>query len=72
MTSEQFEEEIRDVNGTKVVVTTYKIDAEFYCHVSNFEPGATIARASAIEKEVAVNEAVRKASERIIRYRRTH
>ena len=70
MTSEEFKEEIINVNGTKVLVTTYRIEEEFYCHVSNYDPGATISRASAATKEAAVNEAIKKASERIQRYRR--
>ena len=65
MKSEQFEEEIRELNGTKVLVTTYKIGDEFHCHVSN-DPGATIARASAPSKQVAVSLALEKASGRIL------
>jgi len=70
MTTEEFKEEIIDVCGTKVLVTTYKIEAEFHCHVSNYDAGATISRTSAAAKEDAMDEAIRKASERILRYRR--
>ena len=71
MTSEEFKDEIVDVSGTKVIVTTYKIGEEFHCHVSNYDPGATISRAHGVTKEAAMDEAIRKASERILRYRRS-
>jgi len=70
MTTEQFEQEIREIDGTKIRLTTYKIGGEYYCHVTNVDPDATIARASAVTREDAVKEAVKKASERIVRYRR--
>lgn len=66
MTTEQFQEEYSEVNGTKVRITTYKIGNEFHCHVANADPGATIARTKAVSKEEAVTEAIRKASERIV------
>ena len=66
MTTEEFHEEYTEVNGTRVRVTTYKIGQEFHCHVANADPGATIARTSASSKEDAVNEAIKKAAERIV------
>ncbi len=66
MISEQFQEEIREVNGTKIRVTTYKLGDKFHCHVSNTEPGATIARATGVNMEDAVNTALNKAGQRII------
>jgi len=70
MTSEEYKEEIQILDGTKVVITTYRIGDEFHCHVSNYDPGATIARAHAAMKEAAVNEAVKKATERILRHKK--
>ena len=66
MTTEHFQEEYSEVNGAKVLIITYKIGNEFHCHVANADPGATIARTSAASKEDAVNEAIKKASERIV------
>jgi hypothetical protein len=66
MNSEQFQEEFQEVNGLKIRVTTYKIGDKFHCHVSNDDPGATIARSTSTSKEVAVNSALNKASQRII------
>jgi hypothetical protein len=65
MKTENFKEEIRELNGTKIQITTYQIGAEFYCHVSNTDPGATIARATGQTDEEAKQKALEKASARI-------
>ena len=70
MTTQNYEQEVREVNGTQIRVTNYKIGDEFYCHVSNYDPDAIIARAHGSTKEVAVNEAMQKASDRLLRYHR--
>ena len=46
-------------------MTTYKIGDDYYCHVYNVDPGATIARATAATREEAVEEAMIKVSQRI-------
>ena len=66
MSNEQFQEEIREVNGIKMRVTTYKIGDKFHCHVANTEPGATIARASGENKEDALQTALNKAGQQVI------
>jgi len=63
--TENFKEEIAAVNGVPVRVTTYKIGDNFYCHVYNVDPGATIARATAATREKAVEEAMIKVTQRI-------
>ncbi len=65
MNTEDYREEFRDVDGTKVCITTYKIGNEFYCHIYNAEPGATIARANGSTAETAVQKALDKAAARI-------
>jgi hypothetical protein len=65
MRTEEFKEEFRELNGTKVRITTYKIDDEFYCHIYNADPGATIARASGNTREEALQKALEKATARI-------
>jgi len=65
MKTEEFKEEFRELNGTKVRITTYKIGDEFYCHIYNADPGATIARASGNTHEEAVQKALEKATTRI-------
>jgi hypothetical protein len=65
MKTENFREEFREIEGIKVRVTEYKIGEEYYCHIYNADPGATIARASAFTRDAAEKEAMRKAVERI-------
>lgn len=68
MKAEDYQEELRELEGIQVRITVYKIDTEFYCHIYNVDPGATIARASAPEREMAVRVALEKATARITRY----
>ncbi|HXR80281.1 MAG TPA: hypothetical protein VN763_05160 [Saprospiraceae bacterium] len=65
MKTENFKEEIAEVKGVLVRVTTYKIGENFYCHVYNVDPGATIARSTAATREKAVEEAMLKVTQRI-------
>jgi hypothetical protein len=65
MTTENFKEEYRELHGTKVRIASYKIGDEYYCHVYNADPGATIARATATTFEGAMNHAIEKASARL-------
>ncbi len=67
MKAEDFTEEIMELNGTKIKVTTYKIGQEYYCHVYSTDPGATIARSSSSNKETAIDNALQKAKKRISR-----
>jgi len=66
MKTEEFREEFREIEGIKVCVTGYKIGEEYYCHIYNADPGATIARACANTSDAAEEEALRKATERIV------
>jgi hypothetical protein len=63
--TESFREEYREIEGIRVKVTRYKIGDEYYCHVYNADPGATISRACANTMDAAEQEALRKAVERI-------
>ena len=65
MKTENFKEEIAQVKGVPVRVTTYKIGDNYYCHVYNVDPGATIARSTGATREKAVEEALHKVSQRI-------
>lgn len=66
MKGQPFQQELREVNGLNVKVTTYKVGNEFHCQVTDSEPGATIARSKADTANDAVNSAISKASRRII------
>jgi len=63
--TENFKEELLELNGTPIRVTTYKIGEDYYCHVYNVDPGATIARSTAATREKAVEEALIKVTQRI-------
>ena len=65
MKTENFREEVTEISGVQVRVTTYKIGDDYYCHVYNVDPGATIARSTAATREKAVEEAMLKVSQRI-------
>jgi len=65
MKTEDFKEEFRELNGVPLRVSTYKIGDDYYCHVSNVDPGATIARSTASSREKAVEEAMVKVNQRI-------
>jgi len=67
MKTEDFKEEFRELNGVPLRVSTYKIGDDYYCHVYNVDPGATIARSTAISREKAVEEAMIKVNQRIRR-----
>lgn len=63
--SENYEVENRELKGTNIVVTSYQIGEKFYCHVTNEDPGATIARTEGSTRESAVSDAMEKAFERL-------
>ncbi len=65
MKTENYREEFREIKGTKVRITGYKIGDEYYCHIYNADPGAAIARACAGTSEAAEQKALRKAMDRI-------
>ena len=67
MKTEGYHEEYRDLEGVQVRIAVYKIGEEFHCHVYNADPGATIARASAGDRETALQQALEKASARIVK-----
>lgn len=65
MITEQYKKEYRVLGGVEVEVLTYKIGEEYFCHVANKDPGATIARAGGATREEAVTEAMSKALQRL-------
>jgi len=65
MKTEDFKEEFLELQNTKVRVTVYRIGDEFHCHICNADPGATIARATAGDRERALQLAMEKATARL-------
>ena len=51
--------------GASVEVTSYKIGERYYCHVTNVDPGATIALAEGVSREEAEQLASMKAAKRL-------
>ncbi len=65
MKAEEFKTEKQILNGIDLELSTYKIGDEYYCHVSNLNPGATIARAEGKTRDEAVNIALDKVKQRL-------
>jgi len=65
MRAEEYRTTARTINGFTVNVTSYKIGVQFYCHLTNIDPDATIARAEAATREEAERLAIEKATERL-------
>jgi hypothetical protein len=63
--SEHYQRERRTIGGVEVSIESYKIGDSFYCHLSNVEPGATIARTEAPTREEAINKAIAHATEKL-------
>ncbi|MDZ7363701.1 MAG: hypothetical protein ONB46_23735 [candidate division KSB1 bacterium] len=65
MHAEDYRTILHEINGQKVNVTSYKIGEQFYCHVTNVDPDATISRAEAATREDAEKAAMEKAAARL-------
>jgi hypothetical protein len=63
--AESYSEKTEQIGRQMVKITSYKIGEQYFCHVSNVDPDATIARAHGASLDEAVNEAVRKATVRL-------
>jgi len=63
--SEGYRTDKLDIAGTSVEVTSYQIGDRYYCHVTNVDPGATIARAEGASREEAAKLALAKATHRL-------
>ena len=65
MKAEQYQEELKEVNGISIRIVTYKIGDDFFCHIANADPGATIARTAGATVEEARQKALQKVMERL-------
>ncbi len=63
--AQDYEVQDRQINGTPVKVTSYRLGEAFYCQVANADPGATICRAQGATRDQAVGAAVSKAAEQL-------
>ncbi len=65
MKADDFQAVVQEMEGMRIRVTSYKIGPQYFCHVDNIDPGATIARAQAESQADAVAVALAKARERL-------
>ena len=63
--AQDYEVQDRQINGTPVKITSYRMDEAYYCQVTNADPGATIARAEGATRQQAVDAAVSKATKHL-------
>lgn len=63
--AENYQIEEKNVNSVDLKITTYQIGEQFYCHIENKDPGATIARAEGTDREEARQHALAKAEKRL-------
>ncbi len=62
---EGHESELTEIHGVEVRVTSYRIGERYFCHVSNADPGATIARGEGDSHDQAREVALSKATRRL-------
>jgi hypothetical protein len=65
MKAEQYQDELREINGILFRVTSYRIGDECFCHIANSDPGATVARAAGATMKEARQKAMQKVIERL-------
>ncbi len=56
---------LTEIHGVQVRVTSYQIGERYFCHVSNADPGATIARSEGGSRDEAREVALSKATRRL-------
>lgn len=64
-TQNTYQETQKEVNGIAIVITSYAIEEQYYCHIRNVDPGATIARGKGANREEAIQVAMGKAKRRL-------
>lgn len=65
MKTENYVLESRQINGVNIDIQSYSIGGRFFCHISNTDPGATIARGRGATREEAIEEALTKTRSRL-------
>ena len=60
--------EKKSIAGTPCTVTTFCMENTWHTTVANVDPGANIARAKGATREEALNEALRRATERLTKH----
>ena len=70
MQPEGYEYREETLNGQPIGVTTFSVRGRFFCHIDNVNPGATIARGHADNRQEAETIAYEKARNALARYSR--
>ena len=65
MRAEEYQAEQRELAGIPMRVESYKIGDRYYCHTSNVDPGATVARAEGGTRADAIDAALLKVANRL-------
>jgi hypothetical protein len=63
--AEDYAESIMEIGGRKIKATSYRIGENYYCHITNVDPDATIARGEGKNRAEAEDGALRKAMKRL-------
>lgn len=63
--AEEYRVVTKELGGLEVNVTSYKIGGRYHCHITNVDPGATIARTEGMTREEAELEALSRALQRL-------
>lgn len=63
--AEEYRIEQRPFAGIEIKITTYKIGRQYYAHVANVDPGATIARSEGNSREEAIQKALEKVKNKL-------
>jgi hypothetical protein len=62
---EEYRVEQKELAGLQVSVASYKFGDMYHCHISNIDPGATIARTDGMTREEAELAALARALQRL-------
>ena len=65
LSPEEYRVEQKELAGLQVSITSYKFGEHYHCHISNIDPGATIARTHGLTREEAELEALARALQRL-------
>jgi thiosulfate/3-mercaptopyruvate sulfurtransferase len=63
--AQDYHTEKREFRGVRIIISSYKIGDRFFCHVTNEDPGATVARADGPDRNTAVSRALDNAFDRL-------
>jgi hypothetical protein len=70
MRAEDFRERRVEVGGWPVVISSYRLGAEYHAKADNSSPGAALARAGAPTREEAEDKVLRRAEQLLRRTKR--